>query len=260
MPGTWEVRLSDLADVSSFDAMQAERDEPVKPTRATVTVSALGADVASPRAADSDGPAADGHVVSVTNRMATFKGGIAGLPLGSARREQPTIRNGEQRQYEVDVPAGSTSLMVRVSGVSDPAADLDVYVFDCSGKECRRSGQTDSDPHGDEIVTIANPAAGKWKVVVDGASVPSGGTTFRYLDVVFNPSYGAVNTSDVPDERKTGAKWTAAAQTWLANPLPAGREPFAAVRLQGTLSGGSTFGIGILELGSLPGATGTGQR
>jgi hypothetical protein len=151
------------------------------------------------------------------------------------------------------------SLVVRASQVADPAADLDVYVIDCTGKECRNP-QTDSDPVGDEVVTVQNPAAGKWKVVVDGASVPSGSTTFSYLDVVFNPSYGAVNTSDVAEERKIGVQWAARTHTWLANALPAGREPFTAVLLQGHLSGGSTFGINLLDLGAATSVTSTHQR
>lgn len=261
MPGTWEVRLSDLADVNSFDAMQAENHEPVPPTRATLTVSAIAAELAAPHTSTSNG--SDGgssDQVAVINRMAAFAGGISGLPLGSARREQATVRHGEQLQYEVDVPAGSASLVVRVNQVADPGADLDVYVIDCTGKECRRNTQTDSDPIGDEIVTVDNPAAGKWKVVVDGANVPSGSTTFNYLDVVFNPTYGAVNTADLPEERKTGTQWSARAQTWLANPIPQGREPYAAVLLKGQLSGGTTFDLNLLELKAGSTATSTHQR
>jgi hypothetical protein len=190
--------------------------------------------------------------------MATFNGKIAGVTVGGARRERPTIRHGQQLTYEIDVPEGATSLLVRASDVADKAADLDVYVIDCSGKQCR-APQTDSDPIGDEIVTVQNPAAGKWKVVIDGASVPSGSTTFAYLDVVFNPVYGAVVTGDLPKEHKIGERWTAQAHTWLAGALPAGRQPFTAVQLQGALSGGVTFGFNIYELGTATAATSTSQ-
>jgi hypothetical protein len=250
MPGVWEIRLSDLADVSTFDAMQAEKDEPVPPTAATLTVSAIAVDLATTPAV---GGAANGgssrQDLSVTNRMAAFTGAIAGMTLGGARRERTTIRNAEQLQYEIDVPAGSTSLMVRASEVTDPAADLDVYVFDCTGRECRNP-QTDSDPVGDEIVTIQNPAAGKWKVVIDGASVPSGSTSFAYLDVVGNPTYGAIASSDLPKERKNGEQWTAPTNTWLASALPAGRQPFTAVLLQGQLQGGVPFALNVIEFGA----------
>src|SRR5213078_3941747 len=98
-------------------------------------------------------------------------GGLSSSPLGSARRERPTIRDKEQQVYEIDVPAGTVALMAHVAKPSDPI--------------------------GDESVVVQNPAAGKWKVVVDGWSVPSGSTTYDYLDVVFNPKYGMANVADV---------------------------------------------------------------
>ena len=259
MPGVWEVRLSDLADVSTFDAMQAEKDEPVPPTAATLTVSAIAVDVATAGTATAGGATAFTREMTLTNRMAAFNGSIAGMMMGSARRERPTIRAGEQLMYEIDVPEGSASLLVRAGEIADSDADLDLYVIDCTGKECR-TPQTDSDPIGDEIVTVQNPAAGKWKVMVDGASVPSGSTTFAYLDVVFNPAYGAVASADIAKEHKTGEEWKAPTHTWLANALPEGRQPFAAVLLQGQLSGGVTFGINLLELGATGVVTSSSQR
>ncbi|MGH7471251.1 MAG: S8 family serine peptidase, partial [Longimicrobiales bacterium] len=256
MPGVWEVRLSDLADMNTFDAMAAEKDEPVPPTAATITVSAINVDVSATPAAAGNSSTRD---VSITNRMATFNGNIAGVTVGSARRERPTIRHGQQLTYEIDVPAGSSSFTVRTSEVADNAADLDLYVIDCTGKECRGT-QTDSDPLGDEIVTVQNPAAGKWKIVIDGASVPSGSTTFAYLDVVFNPTYGSVLTADLSKERKTGDQWTAPAHTWFATALPAGRQPFTAVLLQGSLSGGVTFGVNMFELATATGVTSSSQQ
>src|SRR6185369_9855506 len=181
MPGVWEVRLSDLADVNTYDAMQAEKDEPVPPTAATLTVSAINVDVSA--AQNGSNGTRD---VTIANKMATFNGSIATAIVGGARREHPTIKNGQQLTYDIDVPAGTTSLFVRTSDVADKAADLDVYVLDCTRKECRNP-QTDSDPLGDEIVSVANPAAGKWKVVIDAPSVPSGSTTFAYTDVLFSP-------------------------------------------------------------------------
>jgi hypothetical protein len=258
MPGVWEVRLSDLADVSTFDAMQAEKDEPVPPTAATLTVSAIGADVSVAQGGAGVGNATT-RAVAITNRMATFSGNIAGVTVGAARRERPTIKHGQQLAYEIEVPAGSTSLLVRASEIADAAADLDVYVMDCTGRRCNNP-QTDSDPLGDEVVTVQNPSAGKWKIVVDGASVPSGSTTFAYLDVVFSPAFGSVLTADLAKERKTGDQWTAQAHTWLAGALPAGRQPFTAVLLQGSLSGAVTFGLNMFELAGATGVTSSSSQ
>lgn len=260
MPGVWEVRLTDIADVSEFDAMQAEKEEPVPPTPATLTVSAISADPeAGQRVTGNGNGGASTRDLTMRNRMASFEGGITGAPMGAARRARPTIRQGEQLQYEIDVPAGSSSLLVRASDFADAAADLDVYVFDCTGKECRNP-QTDSDPVGAEVVTVQNPAVGKWKVVVDGSRVPSGSTTFSYLDAVFNPSWGATVAPDTATEHATGESWPAQVHTWLAGPLPAGRQPFAGVSLEGRLSAGVTFGLGFVELPAEKGADGSSQR
>jgi hypothetical protein len=250
MPGVWEVRLSDLEDVRAFDGMQAEKDEPVPPTAATLTVSALAVEPA-PQQVTADAmlknSAGSTNSLSLSNRMASFEGAIAGMPIGAARRENVSIRHGQQLQYEFDVPKGATALLVKATEVVDTGADLDLYLLDCTGKECRNP-QTDSDPLGDEVVTAQNPAAGKWKVVIDAATVPSGSTTFAYADVIFSPAFGVVSTSDVPGERKVGELWSTQTHTWLAGTMPAGREAFPAVLLQGHLSGNVPFGLGLLEL------------
>ena len=140
--------------------------------------------------------------MTFTNRFADFSGGAVSYAVGASRRVQGTIRAHEQQVYEIDVPAGSASLVARAGKASDAGADLDVFVYDCSGKECRAAGAS-ADPlvssgARDEVVMIQNPAAGKWKVVVDAASVPSGSTTYDYVDVVFNQSFGMVAANDQP--------------------------------------------------------------
>jgi hypothetical protein len=53
-----------------------------------------------------------------------------------------------------------------------------------------------ADGDSEESVTIANPAAGLWRVLVDGYAVPAGTTTYDYVDVFANPSFGAVSVTD----------------------------------------------------------------
>ena len=53
------------------------------------------------------------------------------------------------------------------------------------------AGQT-ADGDSEESVTIANPAAGTWVVLVDGFAVPAGTTTYNYVDVFTNPAFGSV--------------------------------------------------------------------
>ena len=164
MPGTWEVRLTDVADTRTFDWEQAKKREPVPPTPATLTLSVLATEVAL---LDVEGASADRgvgtggatHEVWITNRMAAFTGGAVGGPVGSARRGRYEIAEKEQQMYEVEVLPGSAALVARAFNPSDPDADIDVYVFDCTDEECV-GAQADADPVGDELVVVQNPAAG----------------------------------------------------------------------------------------------------
>jgi hypothetical protein len=70
-------------------------------------------------------------------------------------------------------------------------------------------------------VTISNPAAGQWKVLVDGFSVPAGTTTYNYVDVLFaNPPLGIVSVTDANALRPAGASWVVPG-TVTANVIPA---------------------------------------
>lgn len=235
MPGVWEVRLSDLEDVRDFDRMQAEKDEPVPPTAVTLTVSAIAVELAPAQPVNAVAIKASGTAamdLSLTNRMAAFTGGASSMPIGAAREQTLTIRDGQQLVFDVDVPEGAAMLLVRADEVAQRDADLDVYVIDCTGRQCRNP-QTDSDPVGDEVVSIQSPAKGSWKIVVDATHVPSGTTTFRLLDVLFSPAFGSVGIADTSRERKTGEAWTAQALTWVTNAIPADRVPWPAVTLTG---------------------------
>lgn len=260
MPGMWEVRLSDLSDTRTFDWEQAKKEEPVPPTAATLTVAALAAEVqwaTTPTGlGDDETEVTTGEGTSqvwITNRMASFTGGAVSTPIGSAQRVSPTIDGKEQQIFEVEVLPGSTALIARAFNASDPEADLDVYVFDCTGSWCRQQ-DADADPVGNESVVVSNPAAGKWKIVVDAASVPSGTTTYEYLDVVFNPAYGMVSVTDLPQERARDARWTPTVHTWVAPAaLDQGRVPWVAASVQGQEGAGSGFLVGA---GSLWGSGG----
>jgi hypothetical protein len=233
MAGTWEIRLGDTADTQTWDWEQAQKDEPVPPTKAKLTVAALAAGVDGTTAAlgddGTDGPAGTADV-GLANRMAKFTGAVAAGPLGAARRERRTIGAREQHLYEIDVPAGTASLLVRVDNVQGAGADLDVYVFNCTGRQCTSDG-VGANMRGSEHVRVDNPAAGTWKVVVDAFAAPAGGATYDYLDVVFNPIYGAVGVADSPAERETGARWSVQRNVWIAGALPEGRTAFAPVFL-----------------------------
>ena len=251
VPGTWEVRLSDIADTRTFDWEQAKKEEPVPPTPATLTASALAVDVevvAPEMAADNGETSGTGtHQVWVTNRMAPFTGAAVTTPVGSAHREYRSISAHEQHVYEMEVLPGSTALMVRTQVDNAEGADLDVYVFDCTGDACS-AVRVDGDPVGDESVVVHDPAAGMWKVVVDAAGVPDDEVGYTYLDVVFNPAYGSVSVIDMPQERASGARWTTTARGWAAQAAHGeGRRAYLAVVVRGG-AGESSYWVSTGEV------------
>jgi hypothetical protein len=254
MPGVWELQLGNVDDVRGVDWELAEKGGPAPATPVTITMSVLAADVATRSGSGNDvvlqssAGAQTTTDITITNRMAAFTGGVGSIALGSARRERATVRAHELALYEVEVPKGATMLLARAGAPSDPRADLDVYVFDCTSKECK-AVRSDADPAGDESVAIANPAAGKWKIVVDAFAVPAGSTTYDYLDVLFNPALGGVTAADVMQERAAGAAWTVRMHAWSAGAIPTGRVPFAAVRLETReLGDGDVFRLWLGEI------------
>jgi subtilisin family serine protease len=153
----------------------------------------------------------------------------AGGPLGSAKAARPTIANGASQQYTVDVPAGAQRLDVSIGNVSDPAADLDLTVL-LNGKQVAQAADGDSE----EAVSIANPAAGTYTVVVDGYAVPSGSTEYDYLDVYFSPALGSVDVPASATPLAGGATTTVTGTVTAATVPPAGRGLFGEVIISTT--------------------------
>ena len=92
-------------------------------------------------------------------------------------------------------------------------------MFNCTSGTCLLAGRS-ADSGSEESVTIANPAAGTWKVLVDGFAVPAGTTEYDYLDVFVNPAFGAVSVTDANALRASGASWTVPGSV-TANTAPA---------------------------------------
>ncbi|MGW9030022.1 S8 family serine peptidase [Streptomyces sp. NPDC055722] len=173
----------------------------------------------------------------VTNGYAALDGKLKGGPLGSSKTARPTIKGGETQTSTVEVPAGATSLDVAIGNVSDTAADLDLTVYDASGKQVAQSADGDSE----ESVHIASPAAGTYTVEVVGYSVPSGSTAYDYRDVFYSPSLGQVTVDEsAPVKLGTGDTAMVSGSVTAAAAAPEGREFFGQVQLvnaRGTVAG-----------------------
>ena len=196
-PGVWEV------------SVDARRNSDAVSAPYMLTVSILGASV-SPNpdviASASIGvPVARSY--TITNLFGDFTGRAVGTTLGSAYLATPSIANLAQQTFDVTVAGGSTSLRATIGSPSDPAADLDLFVYNCTTGTCVLTGQS-ADGDSEESVTINNPAAGLWRVLVDGFSVPAGTTTYNYVDVFANPAFGAVSITDANALRPAGSTWT----------------------------------------------------
>jgi subtilisin family serine protease len=212
LAGVWEV------------SVEARRTSDTASAPYSLTASILGATV-SPNP-DTIASATVGVPVSrsytIHNVFGEFIGRALGSTLGSALQATPTITPGTQQDRQVTVTPGSTSLRATIGGTSDPAADLDLFVYNCTSGTCVLAGQS-ADGDSEESVTITNPAAGIWLVRVDGFAVPSGSTTYHYVDVFKNPAFGSVAVTDSNASRTAGSSWTVPA-TVTANSAPtAGR-------------------------------------
>ena len=207
--GVWEVTVD------------ARRNSDAISAPFTLTVSILGATI-SPNpdvipSATMGVPVARSY--DITNLFGAFTGRAVGTALGSAFLATPSIANHEQQVTFVTVAAGSTSLRATIGSPSDPAADLDLFVFNCTTGPCVQAG-SNADGDSEESVTINNPAAGLWAVLVDGFAVPAGTTTYNYVDVFAHASFGLVSVTDADALRPAGAFWTVPGSV-TANAAPA---------------------------------------
>ena len=207
--GVWEVTVD------------TSRTSPTSPSLFSLTGSILGASVApNPdviASAQTGVPVARSY--TITNLYGAFTGRAVGTTLGSAYVATPSIATGDDKVFVVNVMAGSTSLRATIGSPSDLAADLDLFVYNCTSGTCVLAGQS-AGGSSEESVSIANPAAGTWAVVVNGFAVPSGTTTYHYLDVFANSAFGTVAVTDANALRPAGASWTVPGAV-TANAAPA---------------------------------------
>jgi len=146
---------------------------------------------------------------TATNVFAAVSATQAGSPFASVFSKEATIAaGGAQQTYDITVPTGTTQLQVTLGGASDPGADLDLFVYNCTTGTCVLAGSSTGST-ANEVVTINSPAVGAWKAIVDPFAVPSGSTKYTYTDALANPVYGSVTVpANVPTTRATGEIWT----------------------------------------------------
>ncbi|GAB3850897.1 S8 family serine peptidase [Micromonospora andamanensis] len=170
-----------------------------------------------------------------------------GGALASSHSERPTIVEYATQEFTVEVPAGATSFTARIGNPSNAGADLDLFVY--------RGGvlvQYNADGDSEEFVTIANPPAGTYTVVVEAYSVDGAGgsTEYDYRDSFSSPALGTLAASGGTLTLAHGATGTISGTvTALAAP-PAGRTLFgelAVVTTEGAVVGRGAVSVGAVN-------------
>ncbi|SDN91220.1 S8 family serine peptidase [Lentzea jiangxiensis] len=198
MAGVWEIvvearRTSD-ADVAPYTVTASVLGTSVSPNPDVIPSAALGTPVE--------------RTYTVTNTQAVFTGRLAAGAVGSAKQDRPTIANLETKFYDIQVAPGSSSLTATIGNTADQAADLDLFLLNCTSGTCVVAGQS-ADADSEESATVTNPAAGLWRVQVDGYAVPAGTTAYDYFDIYTSAALGALTVSDTNADRAAGASWNA---------------------------------------------------
>jgi hypothetical protein len=221
LPGVWEITV------------EARRTSDLLNTPYTLTASLLGVSVSPNPDVIASGTLGQpiSRSYTMTNLQGAFTGRAVGTALGSAKLATPTIADGAQQQFQVNVTPGTTSLKAAIGGASDLNADLDLFAYNCSTGSCVLTAQS-AGSTAVESLTVNNPAVGIWVILVDGYAVPSGSTTYNYRDVLANPSYGAIAVSDANALRAPGAQWTAPATVTPTGVPAAGRVLYGNVEVR----------------------------
>jgi subtilisin family serine protease len=234
MPGIWELEVESRRTSPSlrnpYELTAKVQGVTVEP--ATVELPSVTAGTASPVS------------WKVKNNFGPLKLIATGGALGSSLTERPSIANGASQEYTVEVPAGAQRLDVAIGNVSDGAADLDLTVY----LGAAQVGQ-DADGDSEESVSIPNPAAGTYTVVVDGYSVPSGSTEYDYQDVFLSPALGAMTVPSTTLSLANGATATVTGSITAASAPAAGRSLFGAMTL--VTDEGAVVGRGAVSIGEV---------
>jgi subtilisin family serine protease len=239
LPGVWEIEV------------ESRRTSPMLDNPFTVTGTALGTTFDPETVVIDEAQTATPSPVSwqVTNGFAPIEGGsLAAGELGSAMTDRPSIAEGEYATTTVAVPEGASEFSAVIGGTSDPAADLDLYVYlgEGDGRELVGSSTTSAS---DETVTLPDPAAGTYTVEVHGYAVPAGSTEYDYRDTYLSAELGTVAVEERLIGLGTGETTEIGAQVTVTGSAPEGREFFGEVRLLN--AAGSATGAGGIRIESV---------
>jgi subtilisin family serine protease len=210
LPGVWEIEV------------EARRTSPMLSNPYTLTAAAQGVTItpAVTELASVTGGVATPLTWTGRNAFGPVKVTGQSGPLGSIATGRPSVADGAVLEYTIEVPAGATRLDVSIGNTSDLGADLDLFVYLGAGTQ---PVAQKADGDSEEAVSITNPAAGTYRVVVDGFSVPAGTTQLDYRDAYYAPSLGTLTVPQTFTTLANGAAYTVKGSITAASVPPAGR-------------------------------------
>lgn len=165
-----------------------------------------------------------------------FTGHAVGTDLGPMRTDRPTLDDETFAVgYDLDVPQGATSVAARIDHPSDPAADVDLYLFDCATHPpfCFQAGAGESGTATEQVV-VSSPTPGHWVAVAAAFVLPAGSTEVDYAGVAAAPSYGSIAVDDADAFHPAHSTWSRTAHvTPLASQASGPLGGFIGVTAQG---------------------------
>jgi hypothetical protein len=199
--GVWEV------------TMETNPASTVTPAAFSIKVSLMGATISPPSwtIVGATPMTTYSQAFTFTNNLAPFTGNAQTGILNSTFMERSTITAGVPQYHDIMVPASTFFITANTGNPSNTAADIDLYLYDCTAGPDSCVLKSSSAYYGAfESVYASSPKSGLWRVMVLPKSIPSGSLSFDYKDSLINTSYGMayLNPSDPSSLRGTGASWT----------------------------------------------------
>ncbi|MFI7575199.1 S8 family serine peptidase [Micromonospora sp. NPDC049497] len=237
IPGVWEIEVESRRTSPSlnnpFQLMARIQGVAVEP--AVVELPAV------------DAGEATAVTWNVTNTFGPVSVTGQGGPLSSVRDERPTIAEGASQEYLVEVPADASQFTARIGNPANASADLDLYVF----LGATRVGFA-ADGDSEEAVTLTNPAAGTYRVVVEGYAVDGAGgsTAYDYRDSFSAAALGSLATPATPLTLANGDTATLTGTVTALSTPAAGRKLYgelAVVTTEGAVVGRGAVSIGAVN-------------
>ena len=185
---------------------------------------------------------------TATNTGPAFTGRVQAGPVSSARVARPTIADAASQQFQVNVLPGATSVSAGIGNPADTGADLDLFLYNCTTGTCVLAAQS-ATGSATESVSVNNPAAGVWVVLVNGFGVPSGTTAYDYFDAFTSPAFGQLAVADNNAVRAAGSSWTVSATLQPTAVPAAGRVLRATTRV--VTSAGTVLATGVVIVQSM---------